>query len=49
MAYGDDESCDRDDRTIYVGQLPDKITKDILYELFFQAGENNSKFLNDNL
>lgn len=43
MAYGDEEGADRDDRTIYVGQLSnsDKMTEAILYELFFQAGEIN--------
>lgn len=40
MAMGDDDSRDdRDDRTIYVGNLSDKMTEAILYELFYQAGK----------
>lgn len=33
-----EETDDRDDRTIYVGGLSDKMSEKILYELFFQAG-----------
>lgn len=39
MAMGEDETCDRDDRTIFVGGLSEKMTEAILYELFYQAGE----------
>lgn len=39
MAFGDEEGSDRDDRTIYIGQLSDKMTEALLYELFFQAGK----------
>lgn len=37
------EDNDSDDRTIFVGGLSDKMTEAILYELFFQAGEWESK------
>lgn len=37
MAYDDDKD-DTDDRTIYVGNLSDKMTEAVLYELFLQAG-----------
>lgn len=33
------EDSDRDERTIFVGGLPEKTTEALLYELFFQAGE----------
>lgn len=35
----DEDGCDRDDRTLYVGGLSEKMTESILYELFFQAGK----------
>lgn len=38
MAF-DDEGCDRDDRTIFVANLSDKMSEKILYELFLQAGK----------
>lgn len=41
---GDDDGCDRDDRTIFVGGLPDKATEALLYELFFQAGKKKFTF-----
>lgn len=39
MARGDDDEDDKDDRTIFVAGLTDKMNKKILYELFFQAGK----------
>lgn len=38
MAHGEDDGSDRDDRTIFVAGLSDKMSERILYELFFQAG-----------
>lgn len=34
------DDSDRDERTIFVGGLPEKMTEALLYELFFQAGKN---------
>lgn len=39
-----DES-DRDERTIFVGGLPEKATEGLLFELFYQAGELEHYFL----
>lgn len=33
------EDDDRDDRTLYVGGLSEKMSEPLLYELFLQAGE----------
>lgn len=33
-----DEETDADERTLYCGNLSDKVTEEILYELFHQAG-----------
>jgi RNA recognition motif-containing protein len=38
MALNYDDEDDREDRTIYIGNLSDKVTENIIYELFFQAG-----------
>jgi len=39
MGMGDDEDgCDRDDRTLFVAGLSEKMTEKLLYELFHQAG-----------
>lgn len=45
MAYDDDKD-DTDDRTIYVGNLSEKMTDAILSELFLQAGELKGKSSN---
>ena len=29
-----------DDRTVYVGNLPDKATEELLWELFLQVSDN---------
>lgn len=36
---GEDDNSDRDDRTLYIGNLSEKVTEALLYELFLQAGK----------
>jgi RNA recognition motif-containing protein len=43
MAH-DDEVDDKESRTIFVGGLSEKMTEAVLYELFYQAGEQNQTF-----
>lgn len=38
MGTNDDDNGEKDDRTIFVGGLSEKVTEALLYELFYQAG-----------
>lgn len=44
MGFDDEEGCDRDDRTIYVAGLSEKMNEKLLYELFHQAGRSKKYF-----
>lgn len=39
MANDDADRSDRDDRTIFISGITEKVTDKLLYELFFQAGK----------
>lgn len=38
MSIEETERAERDDRTIFISGITEKVTDKILYELFFQAG-----------
>jgi RNA recognition motif-containing protein len=39
MSIEDAERAERDDRTIFISGITEKVTDKLLYELFFQAGK----------
>lgn len=39
MSIEEAERAERDDRTIFISGITEKVTDKLLYELFFQAGK----------
>lgn len=45
MSIEDEERADREDRTIFISGISEKVTEKLLHELMFQAGKYLFNFI----